>query len=372
MSHLKISVFIPVFRESSLLESLLECLMGDPYPLKEVICVIDNPTEKSLMIVKKFGGKVKFILNGHRIGKVNALNEAFNYSTGDVLLFLDSDVKLPENLNSFLEEVVKEIKDVDLLDIKKKTIRDSFIAKITHYDYLCNSITNWFFSKTLRKCLGFNGAAFAIKREAFKKLGGFRRIVSEDLDLGTRSFLEDCKFKQAEKLEVYTKVPSTLKAWYGQRKRWGIGVALWIKENYKTLAKIMVKFPKTLIPSIFIISPSIILFLISIFIPTVISYESSTILLLTFLSSKLGFLIPPTLLVFLAVLLIKNLTLLLVSLLASTLFYYVAAKKLNYRFNPAEFLVFYLFLSPLWLLITVTNLVKVFFQPNKIKIDWKV
>ena len=366
----KISVFIPVYRESSLLRSLLKRLIEDPYPLKEIICIIDDPTEESLKIVREMEDKVRFILNGHRLGKVNALNEAFKYSEGEILLFLDSDVQIPENINSFLKTVVEEISDFDLLDIRKKVIRDSFIAKITHYDYLCAAITNWFFFKTLKKCLGFNGAAFAIKRKSFERLGGFRRVVSEDLDLGIRSFLEGLRFKQSEKAEVYTKVPSTLKTWYGQRKRWGIGTALWIKEYYKTLAKITVKFPKTLIPSIFIISPSLLLFIANFFFPS-ISYESSAILILTFLTSKLGFLISSTLLLFLVVLLMRNLTLFLGSFLAATLFYYFSARKLGYKFNPAEFLLFYLLLSPLWLLIVVTSIIKVLIQPSKkLKMDW--
>ncbi|MGP3667806.1 MAG: glycosyltransferase [Candidatus Bathyarchaeota archaeon] len=367
----KISVLIPVYRESSLLEPLLQRLIKDPYTMKDVVCVIDKPSEKSLELVEKLKDKVKFILNGHRLGKANALNEAFKHSEGDILLFLDSDVQIPENINgnSFLKTIVEEISDFDLLDIKKKSIRDSFIAKITHYDYLCNTIANWIFFKTLKKCLGFNGAAFAIKRQSFERLGGFRRVVSEDLDLGTRSFLENLRFKQSEKVEVYTKVPSNLKAWYRQRKRWGTGTALWIKEYYKLLAKVTVKFPKTLIPSIFILSPFLPIFIVNFFFPS-ISSESLAVLFLTFLTSKLGFLIPTTFLIFLIVLM-KNLTLLLGSYVAGTILYYLLARKLNYMFNPAEFFLFYFLLSPLWLLIVVTSIIRVLTQSNKkLEIDW--
>ncbi|MCX8175979.1 MAG: glycosyltransferase family 2 protein, partial [Candidatus Bathyarchaeota archaeon] len=216
---------------------------------------------------------------------------------------------------------------------------------------------------------GFNGAAFAIKRKSFEKLGGFRKVVSEDLDLGTRSFLENLRFKQSEKVEVYTKVPSNIKAWYKQRKRWGIGTALWIKEYYKLLAKVTVKFPKTLIPSIFILSPFLPLFIVNFFFPN-ISFESLAVLFLTFLTSKLGFLIPTTFLIFIIVLM-KNLTFFLGSYMAGTIIYYLLARKLNYRFNPAEFFLFYFLLSPLWLLIVITSIIRVLIQPNKkLGIDW--
>lgn len=170
------------------------------------------------------------------------LNEASKILEGDIILFLDADVKIVTK--DFLERIVDEMEGIDLLDIKKKVLRDSFLAKITYYHYLCNNIANWLFSTNLRKCLAFNGAAFAIGREFFEKLGGFQRVVTEDLDLGIRSFLEDYRFKHTEEVEVFTAVPPTWKQWYKQRKRWGIGIALWIKNYFKDLAKTTVKFPK--------------------------------------------------------------------------------------------------------------------------------
>jgi biofilm PGA synthesis N-glycosyltransferase PgaC len=334
MKKQKISILIPVYRESELLEPLLKSLIADFYQPKEVLCIIDNPTEKSLKIVDMMKDEIRFILNGHRKGKVNALNEASRILDGDIILFLDADVKVVTN--DFLERIMEEMEEIDLLDIKKKVLRDSFLAKITYYHYLCNNITNWLFSKRLRKCLAFNGAAFAIRREFFVKLGGFQRVVTEDLDLGIRTFLEDYRFKHTEEVEVLTAVPSTWKQWYIQRKRWGIGIALWIKNYYKDLAKTTVKFPKTIIPALFIVSPPLTLFLAVLFFMN-ISYQSIFFI---------GFGVP-------------------------FLFYYFAARKFNYMFNPIEFALFYIILSPLWLLIIIASLIKVLIQPQKFKIDWK-
>ena len=336
MKKQKISILIPVYRESELLEPLLKSLIADFYQPKEVLCIIDDPTEKSLKIVDIMKDEIKFILNGHRKGKVNVLNEASKILDGDIILFLDSDVKITDNSYDFLEKIVEEMEETDLLDIKKKVLRDSFLAKITYYHYLCSNITNWLFSKRLKKCLVFNGAAFAIRRELFEKLGGFQRVVSEDLDLGIRSFLENYRFKHTEEVEVFTAVPSTWKQWYIQRKRWGIGIALWIKNYYKDLAKTTVKFPKTIIPALFIVSPPLTLFLAALF------FMNISYLMFFFV----GFGVP-------------------------FIFYYFAARKFNYTFNPIEFALFYIILSPLWLLIIIASLIKVLIQPQKFKIDWK-
>ncbi|NIM46285.1 MAG: glycosyltransferase, partial [Nitrososphaeria archaeon] len=202
----KISVLIPVYRESDLLPSLLRGLLNDPYDPKEIIVIIDEPTEKSLDMREELGGDVRFVLNGKRKGKANVLNEAVNESCGDILLFLDADVTLPDPCR-LLEVVFEEAKNADLIEIKKTVIRDSILARAVTYDYVGFNSTNWIFSRTLGRCLGFNGAAFAIRREAFEGLGGFRRVISEDLDMGIRSFIGDLEFRYVSRIQVYNKAP---------------------------------------------------------------------------------------------------------------------------------------------------------------------
>ena len=65
----KISMFIPVYKESDLLESLLNSLLIDPYNPKEIFVVIDEPSKKSIDITRKFNESVNFVLNGERNGK---------------------------------------------------------------------------------------------------------------------------------------------------------------------------------------------------------------------------------------------------------------------------------------------------------------
>ncbi|RLI33996.1 hypothetical protein DRO53_04575 [Candidatus Bathyarchaeota archaeon] len=369
-----VSVFIPVFRESKLLKPLLEKLIKDPYPCKEIICIIDEPTQKSLETVETFKSKVKFIVNGHRKGKVNALNEAYRFSTGEVLLFLDGDCKLPDGSQSFLEKVVDEIEKVEILDIKKKALRNSLMAKLTYYDYFCHSIGNYIFSKTIGRCIAFNGAAFAIKRYAFDILGGFRRVLSEDSDLAIRSFLKGFKFKLSKDIEVYTQVPPSLKEWYTQRRRWGIGAALWIREYYKTLAEIVVKHPKTLFSSMFAVAPSLTFLLLNILPPT-FSYENFIVLLLSIAATKLSFLIPSAYVALITLLLLKNILPLAISFAIVIPLYWWASKKLNYTFNPIEFSLYYFLLSPLWLLIVIISLIRTFLIKDNndiLKTDWKI
>ena len=118
------------------------------------------------------------------------------------------------------------------------------------------SSTSWFFSRFLGKCLGFNGAAFAIRREAFNSLGGFRRTICEDLDMGLRSFLKGLKFKFLVDANVYTKAPSSCREWFKQRKRWGWGRPSGSKRTISAYSELYVNSQKILL-SLLLLFPSL-------------------------------------------------------------------------------------------------------------------
>jgi len=366
----KISIFIPVYRESELLEPLLVDLLTDPYENKEIFLVVDEPTPKSLKLVDEFRDKVHFVLNGERKGKVNVLNEVVKESRGEILLFLDSDVQIDCRSGRFLSRISEEMREAQMVEIKKGIIRDSFLARIVSYDYLGVDFANWLFSRMLKKCLGFNGAAFAIKRETFTSLGGFRRVISEDLDMGTRSFKEGVRFKYLEDIGVYTRAPSSWREWFKQRKRWGVGTGFWLKKYFRDLVRIVQKYPRVPLSLLFIF-PSLPLLLIVLLIPDELPVKIIYISLLL-LSTWTSLLLPPAAFTSTTIFLLKNLFLTVCNIGVYSTIFYVIARKLGHSFNPLEFIFFYLVYSPLWLLIVITSIVKVWTNPGWVDVDWKV
>jgi len=365
-----ISIFIPVYGESELLEPLLVDLTTDPYENKEIFAVVDKPTQKSLELVDAFKDRVHFKLNGERKGKVNVLNELVKESRGEILLFFDSDVQIDRSPEGFLKRISEEMREAQIIEVKKSVIRDSFLARIVNYDYLGFNFANWLFSRTLKKCLGFNGAAFAIRRKTFTSLGGFRRVISEDLDMGTRSFKEGFRFKYLEDIGVCTKAPSSWREWFKQRKRWGVGVALWLKENFRDLVQIVRKHPTVPI-YLLLIFPSLLLLLIDLLIPDELPLKIIYILLLL-LSTWTSLLLPSAAFTSTTIFLLMNLFLAVCNIGVYSSIFYVVARRLGYAFNPLEFVFFYLVYSPLWLLIVITSIVKVCTKPESVDVDWKV
>ena len=162
---------------------------------------------------------------------------------------------------------------------------------MAYYEYLTFNISSWLASRYMHKCPAVNGAAFAIKREMFEKVSGFRRVVAEDIDLATRAFLGDSSFAYTTDVEVKNEVHSDWHKWFTQRRRWSIGQAVWLKDWYKPLAKRFVKKPQIFLPSLFFLYPSVVVFVLTAVIPSMWMYNSLLVFSL-FLSVKFNIALP--------------------------------------------------------------------------------
>lgn len=266
-----ISIFIPVYRESEQLIAILSRLSSQDVD-KEIVVTVDEPTDAFLEEMEQFSN-VRFLVNRQRVGKVNALNAAVKESTGRVLLFLDADLELPDDPD-FLKKIIAEMHYTDVLDIKKNVKKNSFLSKMAYYEYFSFNISSWLASRYLHKCPAVNGAAFAITKDAFDSINGFRGVVAEDIDIATRAFLNDSSFAYSDNVEVRNVVFSDWRSWFRQRRRWSIGQALWVKDWYKDLFRKCFKKPQVFLPGLFFLYPSVMVLFLNIAVPSTWMYQS--------------------------------------------------------------------------------------------------
>jgi cellulose synthase/poly-beta-1,6-N-acetylglucosamine synthase-like glycosyltransferase len=367
---LDISIFIPVYKESDQLAELLADL-GSQNVSKEIFVTVDEPTDGFLEEIGRFEGEdVKFIVNRERVGKANALNSAVGLSSGRVLLFLDADVRVGRDPD-YLRKIIMQMQNVEVLDIKKKVKKDkSFLSKMAYYEYLSFNISAWISSRFMHKCPAVNGAAFAIRRETFLKVGGFDRVVAEDIDIATRAFLRDSSFAYTKDVEVENVVHSEWGKWFRQRRRWAMGQALWLVRWYKDLAKKFVRKPQVFLPGLFFLYPSITVFFLSAVIPSFWMYNSLLVFSL-FLTVKFNVALP----IFLVSLATADvLKVLLISLLGFTFtagVFYGFSRKLGFEIKLHELFVYYFFYSPIWMLLIVAGHIQVIALKRKVAPDWR-
>ena len=366
-----ISIFIPVYEDSDQLASMLKDLSPQNVS-KEIFVTVDEPSEQFLEKMKQFenDGNIRFIYNKERVGKANALNSTVKLSSGRVLFFLDSDVGIPDDAD-YLRKIVMEMQRVDVLDIKKKVTRGkSFLSKMAYYEYFTFNISAWLASRFMHKCPAVNGAAFAIKREVFEKIGGFHKVVAEDIDIATRAFLEDSSFAYTHDVEVQNEVHGEWGKWFRQRRRWAIGQALWLKVWYKELTKRFFKKPQVFLPSLFFLYPSVGMFIVSAVVPSLWMYNSLLVFSL-FLSIKFNIALPVFLVSLATADILKVLLISLSSFALTAGVFYGFSRKLGFKIKLHELFVYYFFYSSIWMAIIILGHIQVFAFGKKAGPDWK-
>lgn len=91
----KVSVIIPTYNRATLLQESVESALSQDYENIEVIVVDDGSTDETENIARSFGSRIVY-LKQKNSGPSAARNLGILYSSGDYLMFLDSDdVLLP-------------------------------------------------------------------------------------------------------------------------------------------------------------------------------------------------------------------------------------------------------------------------------------
>ncbi len=188
-----ISVIIPARNEENNLPNILNDLLKQTYPIKEIICVDDGSTDGTPEIIRNYSNNKKVELKSVEVkslpigwkGKTWACQNGASLAKGELLLFLDSDIRLS---NSSIEILV----DRYLKNRQPISIQPYHCMK-KNYEYLSlffNMIQTCatglsVFGKKKKK--GFYGPLLFIERDIFNKFGGYEKVknkVVEDFDLG--------------------------------------------------------------------------------------------------------------------------------------------------------------------------------------------
>lgn len=111
---MKFSIIIPIYNTENYLETAILSVLNQTYSDYELICVNDGSTDRSNEILNKFTDNEKIVIinNDCNTGPLAARITGVNYSTGNYILFLDSDDWLePNALHSVYGTVKKNTYD---------------------------------------------------------------------------------------------------------------------------------------------------------------------------------------------------------------------------------------------------------------------
>lgn len=212
------SFIVPVYNRPDEVRDLLESLVAQSDPDFEIILVEDGSTIPCGDVCKEYEGRirVKYYYKSNE-GRSIARNYGIDRANGDFLIFVDSDCILPPDYVARLKECRTE-NPADCFG-GPDAAHDSFtdLQKAINY-----SMTSFLTTGGIRggkvQLEKFVPRTFNMgySREVYDKIGGFREMFSEDIDMSTRIRLAGFSIMLYRPVKVFHKRRVDLKKFWRQ------------------------------------------------------------------------------------------------------------------------------------------------------------
>jgi rSAM/selenodomain-associated transferase 2 len=175
VSRSRVSVIVPVLNEESRIEGLMDALSAIE-GVDEVIVVDGGSTDRTADLVR---ARPWVGLRRARRGRGAQMNAGAKIATGDVLLFLHADVRLPRDAVRWVDEALVE-PDVVGGAFRTWTVADgarTWLAPFLHLADLRSRYTS----------LPYGDQGIFVRAAVFRQLGGFpEQALLEDLEFSRR------------------------------------------------------------------------------------------------------------------------------------------------------------------------------------------
>jgi GT2 family glycosyltransferase len=184
----------------------------------EIVLVDNASTDNSVASFKKLGSKIKLIESAENLGFAKGCNLGAGMSSGEYLLFLNSDTEVKDKGFLKMAEYLKGNPKVGILGGKLRNIDGSIQKSCGKFYNLFNLALMLlgferlgflrFSPKTSRKVDWVSGASLMVKKDIFKQIGKFENelfMYMEDQELCFRAKLRGLETHFYKEVEVVHK-----------------------------------------------------------------------------------------------------------------------------------------------------------------------
>lgn len=186
-----ISVIIPTLNEEKFVGNLLEDLKKQRWDRFEVIVVNGLSKDATGEVVRSFIGKIQYLrlVQSLKNGVSKQRNLGARQAKGDLLVFLDADIRIPED---FLEKVWQEFSQKRLGIATVVSYPDS----IGFFPRLSGIVKNYLVAIFRRFWPIIYGWTMVVQKNWFEKVFGFNEEIrfAEDIDFCQRVVKEGGRF----------------------------------------------------------------------------------------------------------------------------------------------------------------------------------
>lgn len=109
----KISIVTPSFNQEKYIEETILSVLNQNYPNLEYIIIDGGSSDNSVEIIKKYEDKLSYWISEEDSGMYDALNKGFDRSTGEIMLYINSDDILQKGSLNTISHIFTRFENVD-------------------------------------------------------------------------------------------------------------------------------------------------------------------------------------------------------------------------------------------------------------------
>ncbi|MGB9730048.1 MAG: glycosyltransferase [Thermoprotei archaeon] len=240
-----VSIILPIYNESRVINRLLNACTSIDYTNYEIIIADDSTDEEAIMKIRQWKKhpRIKIVHRNSRKGfKAGAVNNALKYihPLSQYVLIFDADYVPPPDiikkmLKHFNDERVAAVQGYTkhILNEDKNFITRSVRMMFTYYSMIE--------MPGRRKIGGFvplMGSVLMIRREVLESVMGFNeKSLTEDWDLASVIRMAGYKIVFDENIQVPAECPNSFRSLIRQQIRWAEGITRDTKKRLISILK---------------------------------------------------------------------------------------------------------------------------------------
>ncbi|RKY92795.1 MAG: glycosyl transferase [Ignavibacteriae bacterium] len=246
-----VSIIIPVYNESKMIEKSVASLLKLDYADYEIIIVNDGSTDDTEQVATALVGYQKGKLSGIKVslvnktngGKASALNAGIQISKADYILCMDGDSQLsPDSLKLAIRHFSNPKIGAVAGNVKVLN-RGKFITDLQALEYVEGLNMARSAQSFVRLVNIIPGPIGLFRKEALEKAGYYADdTFAEDADLTLRILAGGWKIYYEPKSISYTEAPENLQQLLKQRYRWTRGIIQSIRKHKKLMLNPTINF----------------------------------------------------------------------------------------------------------------------------------
>lgn len=236
-----VTLLIAAYNEEKCIAETINSISQQDYKGElEVIIVDDGSTDRTRDIILNSGMKnLRLILAKHR-GKAAALNSGLKEISNEFTITIDADTFLhPQAVTRIMKRIISDPLNTAAVAgcVLAKNSRESFMTRLQEWDYFMAIASVKRQQSLYQGTLVAQGSFSVYRTEAIKKINGWPECIGEDIVLTWALIKAGYRIGFESSAIGFTEVPSRLKGFARQRRRWARGMIEGFKNHIDVLYK---------------------------------------------------------------------------------------------------------------------------------------